>query len=96
MTEKVTKDELIAEIAESLGEPKSKVAEVINSYHKKISANLVAGREYSVQGLFSVKQVVREARTARNPQNGEAIEIPRHNDLKIKLSDGLRKERANS
>lgn len=95
MAEKLTKAEVVEALAEEHELPKSRVDELLRSYHEHVREAVVDGREYAIQGLLSIKQVVREARTHRNPQNGEKIEVPRHKDVRISASDALRKEVAN-
>jgi len=72
----VTKTELVAAVAESVDLKKKDVEKVVNSVFSTIEAALARGERVQLVGFgtFLVRQ--RSARTGRNPQSGEEIEIP--------------------
>ena len=71
----MNKTELIAAAAERSGLTKKDAEKVLNAAIDAISAALVQGDKVQVSGfgIFEVKE--REARTGRNPQTGEPMEI---------------------
>lgn len=71
----MNKSELIARIADDTGLAKAKVTEVVDLIGKVITEELKHGDGLSIVGFgtFSVKE--RAARTGRNPQTGEEIQI---------------------
>ena len=71
----MNKTELIAAVAEKAGLTKKDTERVINATVDAITESLVKGDKVQISGfgIFEVKN--REARTGRNPQTGETIEI---------------------
>ena len=71
----MNKTELIAAAAERAGMTKKDAEKALNAALDAITAALVAGDKVQVSGfgIFEVKE--REARTGRNPQTGEPMEI---------------------
>lgn len=71
----MTKKELVAAIAEKTEETKVKATGMVDAVIDTICEALVNGEEVAIAGLgkFYVKD--RAARTGRNPQTGETIEI---------------------
>ena len=71
----MNKTELIAAAAERSGMTKKDTEKALNAALDAITAALVAGDKVQVSGfgIFEVKE--REARTGRNPQTGEPMEI---------------------
>ena len=73
----MTKSELIAEIAERTGQSKADVERTLKSF-EDIAHEVVAkgGEKLTLPGFISFEQTHRNARTARNPQTGEPIQVP--------------------
>ena len=71
----MNKTELIAAAAERCGMTKKDTEKALNAALDAITAALVSGDKVQVSGfgIFEVKE--REARTGRNPQTGEPMEI---------------------
>lgn len=71
----MTKNELIAAVAEHSGVAKKGAERVVNATFEAIAAALEKGEKVQIAGfgIFEVKD--REARTGRNPLTGEAIQI---------------------
>ncbi len=71
----MNKTNLVDVIAAETGFTKKDVEEVVSATLKAITAALKAGDKVALAGFgtFEVKDV--DARTGRNPQTGEAIEI---------------------
>ena len=51
--------------------------------------------ETSVSGLLTVERTQRSARTGRNPQTGESIDIPAANTVKVTAGSNLKKAAGN-
>ena len=71
----MNKTELIAAIAEKAGLTKKDAERALNAAIDAITASLAEGQKVQVAGLGSFEVKNREARTGRNPQTGETIQI---------------------
>jgi DNA-binding protein HU-beta len=72
----VNKADLIADIADKTGEPKQKVAEIVDAVFDTIAGALQKETEVRIPnfGVFLVAQTA--PRKARNPQTGEEVKVP--------------------
>ena len=71
----MNKTELIAAIAEKAGLTKKDAERALNATIESIAAALAEGQKVQIAGLGSFEVKTREARTGRNPQTGETIQI---------------------
>ena len=89
----MTKTELIYSIATETGNHKKDVEQMLNSFIGIVQDSLAKGNEVKLAGLGSLKVKTMAARTGRNPQTGEPIEIPEHGIIKFtpakKLKDRI-------
>lgn len=74
--ETITKKDIVRQISEKIGETQLKTKEIVQQTFDAIVDTLMeTGRiELRKFGVFMVKQ--RKARKARNPQTGDAVEVP--------------------
>ncbi len=72
----MTKDELVARIAEATNMPKAHVNKVLKATLEEITKALQQGEKISFVGFGSFYTAKRSARTGRNPQTGKKIQIP--------------------
>jgi len=72
----MTKDEMIGHMAETSGITKRQAGDALEAFMDGVTKQLTGDGKISFAGFgtFSVSQ--RKARTGRNPQTGEAIQIP--------------------
>jgi DNA-binding protein HU-beta len=72
----MTKDEMIDLMANESGISKKQAAEALGAFMEGVTRQLKDGNKVSFAGFgtFSISQ--RKARTGRNPQTGDAIQIP--------------------
>jgi DNA-binding protein HU-alpha len=84
------KPELASAIAEQTGLTKDKASEVINAFTDQVSAAAARGEDVTLIGFgtFNIRQ--REARTGRNPQTGQEIQIPASKTVGFKAGKGLK------
>jgi len=87
----MTKSELIAEIAERTGQAKTDVEKTLKSF-EDIAHEVVAkgGEKLTLPGFISFEQTHRNARTARNPQTGEPIQVPASKAAKVTAGSKLK------
>ena len=71
----MNKTELIAAIAEKAGLTTKDAERALNATIDSIAAALAEGQKVQIAGLGSFEVKTREARTGRNPQTGETIQI---------------------
>ncbi|HLD65892.1 MAG TPA: HU family DNA-binding protein [Pseudomonas sp.] len=71
----MTKDQLIADIAEAIDAPKATVRAMLEQLSEIVSEALENHDEITLPGIGKLKVGDRPARTGRNPQTGAAIEI---------------------
>lgn len=84
----MTKNELIAAIAEKTGRAKSDVVAVMAAQTQITIATLKSG-DSIVTDTGKLSAVKREARTARNPSTGATIDVPAKTVVKFKASKSL-------
>ncbi len=71
----MNKGELVAKIAESADISQASAGRALNSLIQAITEELGSGGEVALVGFGTYKVNDRAARTGRNPQTGEAIQI---------------------
>lgn len=90
-----TKAELINAAAEAADISKAAAERVLNALNEKISESLQAGESVTIPGFGTYSVSERQARTGRNPQTGEEIQIKASKSAKFKagkqLKDALNK-----
>jgi DNA-binding protein HU-beta len=79
-----TKNEIIAELAETSGVEKKQAAEMLETLVKM--AVREASEGFVIPGLGKLMKVERAARTGRNPATGESIQIAAKSVLKFKIA----------
>jgi len=80
----MNKTELIDKIAERTGVSKADTEKVLKGF-EEIAQQVVAsgGEKLTLTGFMSIEQVQRKARTGRNPQTGETIQVPASTAVKL-------------
>nr|WP_091832666.1 HU family DNA-binding protein [Marininema halotolerans] len=71
----LNKAELIDQVAESMGKTKKETTLLVEAVLDSISEALRQGEKVSLIGFGNFEVRERAARTGRNPQTGEAIQI---------------------
>ena len=86
----MNKQELIAKVAKDTGGTKSKAAEAVASVIDGITKALKKGDSVTFVGFGTFKTAQRKARTARNPQTGAAIKIPKRRVVRFSAGKALK------
>jgi DNA-binding protein HU-beta len=73
----MNKQDVVAKIAKDTGITKTAAAAAVDSLIDGITRSLKKGDAVSFVGFGTFKVSNRKARTARNPQTGDAIKIPK-------------------
>ncbi|WP_298188378.1 HU family DNA-binding protein [uncultured Pseudomonas sp.] len=71
----ITKDQLISDIAEAIDAPKSTVRAALEQLSEIVGDALENGDEITLPGIGKLKVNERPARTGRNPQTGQTMQI---------------------
>ncbi|MFB4393216.1 MULTISPECIES: HU family DNA-binding protein [unclassified Pseudomonas] len=91
----LTKDQLIADIAESIAQPKTVAKGALDQLGQIVADQLENGAEITLPGIGKLKVSERPARTGRNPSTGAAIEIAAKKVVKFvpakSLNDAINK-----
>jgi DNA-binding protein HU-beta len=73
----MNKHDVVSKIAKDTGITKTTAAAAVDSLIDSITRSLKKGDAVSFVGFGTFKVSNRKARTARNPQTGDAIKIPK-------------------
>jgi integration host factor subunit beta len=86
----VTKKELVNRIADSTGQTKVVVKEVVQRFLDEIVDELAQGHrlEFREFGVFEVRE--RAARSAQNPRTLEKVKVPAKRVVKFKVGRSMR------
>lgn len=71
----LNKGELIDAVASATGESKRTVGDVLDSFINQVQNEVKAGNKVSLPGFGTFEKRHRNARTGRNPQTGETIQV---------------------
>ena len=87
----MTKSELITEIASRTGLAKTDVEKALKGFEDIAHEVVAKGEEkLTLPGFLSFEQTHRSARTARNPQTGETIQVPASKAAKVTAGSKLK------
>ncbi|AJQ92954.1 MULTISPECIES: HU family DNA-binding protein [Gynuella] len=84
------KPELAAAIAEKADISKEKAADVLNVILDEITGAVGKGDSVTLIGFGTFEKRSRAARTGKNPQTGESIQIPASNTVAFKAGKALK------
>lgn len=88
----MNKTELVKVVAEKADLTQAVAADAVNAMIDAIVEKLAEGDEVAILGFGSFKVAERPARTARNPQTGEMVEVPASKAVTFKLSKSLKEK----
>ncbi len=86
----MTKDELVTKIADEAGITKKEAGEALKAFTGSISGALAKGDSVSLVGFGTFSISERAARTGRNPQTGDTIQIKASKAPKFKAGKTLK------
>lgn len=87
----MNKAELVEAIVAESGTTKNTVAEVLKAFEDVVVGNVSKGEKIVLSGFLSFERVERKARTARNPQTGEAIQVKASRAPKVSIGSTFKK-----
>ena len=86
----MNKQDLITKIAQDTGITKSNAAAAVDSFIEGITKSLKKGQPITFVGFGTFKTAQRKARTARNPQTGASIKIPKRRVVRFSAGMALK------
>jgi DNA-binding protein HU-beta len=87
----VNKAELVDAIVAESGATKAAVTEFLRAFEDVVVENVAKGEKIVLSGFLSFERVERKARTARNPQTGEAIQVAASRAPKVSIGSTFKK-----
>jgi len=86
----MNRDDLVEVVAEKHSIAKTQARELVDTVFDTIKTEVKKGREVKVAGFGIFERTKRKARTGRNPQTGEPVEIPASNVPKFRAGTGFK------
>lgn len=87
----MNRSELIDAVADRSGVSKSDVDAALKGLYEVVATTVAKGEEkITIPGFISFEQGSRSARTGRNPQTGESIDVPASKTVKISAGSKLK------
>jgi DNA-binding protein HU-beta len=90
----MNKAELVSAIAKRADVSAATVDSVIDGLREELVEAITRGDKVALPGLLTVERSQRSARTGRNPQTGESIDIAASNTVKVTAGSVLKKAAA--
>jgi integration host factor subunit alpha len=95
----MTKADLVNKVFEQIGGTKKEATDIVEKLFDLIKGVIIQGESVKVSGFGNFIVKTKRARTGRNPQTGEAIQISPRRVLTFKpsqvLRDGVNNETGN-
>ena len=91
----MNKAEFVSAIAKEADVPAKTVDAVLGGVQSVLIDAITRGERVALPGLMTVERTQRSARTGRNPQTGESIDIPAANTVKVTAGSSLKKAASN-
>lgn len=85
----MTKGEFVAKYASKTGMSQKAAGEAVDAFFETVSEALNEGEKIVMPGKVKIEKGIRAARTGKNPQTGEPVEIPEKVVIKAKFSEKL-------
>src|SRR4051794_18406523 len=86
----LNRTDLVAAVAAESGQSQAAVNGVLDALFSTLAKSVAEGTKVTIPGWLAVEQTSRAARTGRNPQTGEPIEIAASKGVKISAGSKLK------
>lgn len=87
----MNKSELVDAIADRAAVTKTDADAVLKALEDVVTTEVAGkGEKITLTGFLSFERVRRNARTGRNPQTGETIQVPAANAMKVSVGSKLK------
>ena len=88
----MNKSELVEAIAQASGESKSTVSGMLDAFEATVTDVVAGGDKVSLPGFLTFERGHRAARTGKNPQTGEPLQISAANVAKVKVGSKFKEK----
>ena len=88
----MNKEELVQEVAKKANVTQKEAAEVISAWVDTIQKTVAKGKKVTLVGFGTFEARKRAARTGKNPQTGEALNIPASTTAALKVGKALKEK----
>ncbi len=88
----MNKSDLVGAIAEASGESKATVGSVLDAFEATVTEVVAGGDKVSLPGFLTFDRGHRAARTGKNPQTGEPLQIKAANVAKVKVGSKFKEK----
>ncbi|QOT19266.1 HU family DNA-binding protein [Paenarthrobacter sp. YJN-5] len=86
----INRSELVDQVAGKAGAAKTDVNKILDGLFDVFTESLTNGEKITIPGWLAVERTDRAARTGRNPQTGETIEIAAGHSVKLTAGSKLK------
>ena len=86
----MNKGELVAAMAEAADVSQKDAGACLDAMFDIIASQVSAGNEVSITGWMKIEKAKTNARTGRNPQTGEPVDIPAGTRTKVSAGSKLK------
>ncbi|RKR76051.1 HU family DNA-binding protein [Frondihabitans australicus] len=86
----LNRTELVAAVASESGQSQAAVNGVVDALFAVVAKNVGEGTKVTIPGWISFEKTHRAARTGRNPQTGEPLEIAASDSVKVGAGSKLK------
>lgn len=86
----MSKADLVEFMAEKAGLTKADAGRALDAFMEGVTKGLKKEKKVTLVGFGTFTSKKRDARTARNPQTGEAVKIPARNAVSFKVGSKLK------
>lgn len=87
----MTRADLVKAMADNTGMSQTDVDKVLNAFFDEVAKVVSSdGEKLSIPGFLTFERAHRNARTGRNPQTGEPVEIAATNVAKVTVGSKLK------
>ena len=90
MADTLNRTDLVAAVATQSNQSQGTVNGVLDALFSTLAKSVTDGTKVTIPGWIAVEQTARAARTGRNPQTGEPIEIAASKSVKISAGSKLK------
>ena len=84
------RSELVAKVAAKAETSQTAVNGVLDALFSVFESSVAAGEKITIPGWLSIERTDRAARTGRNPQTGETIQIAAGHSVKLSAGSKLK------
>ena len=86
----INRSELVASVAAKTEQSQVAINGILDALFDVVSEQISQGEKVSIPGWVAFERTDRAARTGRNPQTGEAIQIPAGHSVKVSAGSKLK------